>query len=109
MRRFFLAFVLALSPLAAQAADMKPTQAHSIELDCVHGVAYYTVDADRFHVVALLAAGEGGTPVRIATDLAPGQRITVAVPGPLGMGDATVEIVRQGDIVTVGRTQVALN
>lgn len=109
MRRYFLAIVLALSPLVAQAGEMKANRAHSIELAGVHGVAYYTVEGEQYHIVALLAAGEGATPVRVSTDLASGQRITVAVPGPLGTRSTTIEITRLGDIIAVGPVQVARN
>ena len=109
MRRCILAILLALSPLAAQAGDLKPSQAHSIELNSVHGVAYYTVENGEYRVVALLAASEGGIPVRVATTLTPGQRITVAVPGAVGAREAVVEIVRDGDTVAVSPIVVALN
>jgi hypothetical protein len=108
MRRLLLASVIALSPVAAQAGELKPTQAHSIDLNGVHGVAYYTVEDGDYHVVAVVAH-DGGTPVRVSAHLADGQSVVISVPGAVGSAEATLEIVRDGDAVSVSPTVVALN
>ena len=108
MRRLLLASILALAPLAAQAGELKPTQAHSIDLNGVHGVAYYTIEDSDYHVVAVVAH-DGGKPVRVSAHLADGQSVVIAVPSVVGTAEATFEIVRHGDAVLVSPTVVALN
>ena len=51
--------------------------AHKIDLGGVNGVAYYTEEAGRFHVVATLAQQEG-QPIRVETVLAPGQSVVLS-------------------------------
>jgi hypothetical protein len=102
-----LAFLLSAS--AAQALELKPLEAHKIEMNGVNGVAYYTWDGEDCRVVAVLAAGESGTPVRFSTTLEPGQHVTVAVPGGDGENASAVEFVREGDSVAVAPALLALN
>jgi hypothetical protein len=113
MRSFLSALALVLAPLAlasaAQAGDMTPAHAHGIELNGVTGVAYYTVESGQYHVVAVLAAEGGNTPVRVSAMLNPGQSFTISVPGAVGEREAVIEIVRQGDAVAVSPAVVALN
>lgn len=109
MRRIAYALALALAPLTAQAGELEPAQAHKIELNGLNGVAYYTVEDGQYHVVAVLASGEAGAPVRFSAMFEPGQGFTIAVPGPVGERESVIEIVRQGDIVAVSPVVVALN
>lgn len=102
-----LAFLLCAS--AAQALELKPIEAHKIEMNGVNGIAYYTWDGEDCRVVAVLAAGDSGTPVRFSTTLQPGQHVTVAVPGGEGESASAVEFVRQGDSVAVAPALLALN
>ena len=71
----------------------------SIDLGGISGIAYYTVERDGFHVVATLAQGEAGTPIRVASVLAPGQRVVLSTP----QQDGAIEITRKGDNVLVRR------
>jgi len=115
MRRYISALALGITltatafPFAAQAGELKADHAHKIELRGVNGVAYYTVEAGRYHVVAVLAADETAAPVRFAATLEPGQSFTISVPGAVDQGAATIEIVRDGDAVRVAPAVVALN
>ena len=84
----------------AQAEDLRPLQARSIEVGGASGVAYYTVSDDGFRVVATLA-GEVGVPVRLIATLAPGQSVVLSVPQALGEVSREVEIRRVSDSVTV--------
>jgi hypothetical protein len=86
---------------AAHAADLPPLEAKSIDLGAVSGVAYYIVERDGFRVVAILAQGETGTPVRFETLLAPGQSVVLSTPRDEGLVGKAIEISRRDDQVLV--------
>lgn len=102
--------VLAVSG-AAQATEMHPMQATSISLGGAPGVAYYTVVEDGFQVVATLAAGDEGTPMRFLTTLVDGQRMLVSVPQAADQPPVELEFARLGDSLSVSEpsTQTAMN
>jgi hypothetical protein len=66
---FAAAFGIA-SVAAARADGLRPMEGKSIDLGGISGIAYYTVERDGFHVVATLAQGEAGTPIRVVSVLA---------------------------------------
>lgn len=109
MRKLALALALTASTFAAQAAELVPNHAHSIALNGVTGVAYYTVEGGTYRLVAVLAAGESATPVRFSASLVPGQRVSISVPGPYGQPEAAIEFVREGDAILAAPLLVALN
>ncbi len=86
---------------AAQAEELMPMQAKSLALGAVTGIAYYTVADEGYQVVATLAAGESGTPMRFVATLSAGQKILVSVPRATEEGAMDVEIARLGDAVFV--------
>ncbi len=86
---------------AAHAEQIFPSQAKSIEFGDTTGVAYYTVADDGFRVVATLAAGETGTPMRFIATLTSGQSVVVSVPQAPNEASREVEIRRNNDVVTV--------
>jgi len=59
----------------------------------------------RVHVVATLAQGEAGTPIRVVSILAAGQRVVLSTPQ---RADA-IEISRKGDSVFVRNANTASN
>ena len=86
---------------AALAEEATAIASRRIELGAVSGVAYYTVEPSGYRVVATLAQGETGTPVRFEAVLAPGQSMLLSTPS-LGDADAArVEILRDGDALLV--------
>ncbi|MGY8662796.1 hypothetical protein Q3C01_10560 [Bradyrhizobium sp. UFLA05-109] len=101
----FAAALTVASLGSAHANDLRPIAAQSIGLADVSGVAYYTVEPDGFHVVTTLAQGEAGTPIRIVSVLAPGQRVVLSTAHQL---DA-LEISRTGDRVQVRKATAASN
>ena len=101
---FAVAFTIA-SLAAAGADELRPMQGKSIDLGGISGIAYYAVERDGFHVVATLARGEAGTPVRVVSVLAPGQRVILSTPQPAG----AIEISRNGESVTVRKANTATN
>jgi hypothetical protein len=101
---FVAAFGIA-SLTAAQAEGLRPIEAKSIDLGAISGVAYYTVERDGFRVVATLAQGETGTPIRVVSVLTPGQRVLLSTPQPAG----AIEISREGDSVRVRKPNTGSN
>jgi len=86
---------------AAHADELRPVEGRSINLGEVSGVVYYTVERDGFRIVATLAQGEAGSPVRIEALLAPGQIVVLCVPHKVGVAPDAVEIRRRGDRILV--------
>ena len=101
---FAAAFGIA-SVAAARADGLRPMEGKSIDLGGISGIAYYTVERDGFHVVATLAQGEAGTPIRVVSVLAAGQRVVLSTPQ---RADA-IEISRKGDSVLIRKANAASN
>src|SRR5687768_3374801 len=91
----------ALFAVAAQAGELRPMQASSIDLGEAKGVAYYFVTDEGFQVVTTIAAGEEATPMRFEATLIAGQRVLLSVPRGVGEEPVEVEIARFGDTVVV--------
>ena len=106
IRNMLVAAAFASASLeAAHADDLRPISAISIDLGEVSGVAYYTVGRDGFHVVATLAQGTAGTPIRVVSVLAPGQSVAFSTPHEAG----ALEISRNGDRVQVHKEKSVSN
>ena len=106
IRSMLFAAVFGIAPLAAARADgLRPMEGKSIDLGEISGVAYYTVERDGFHVVATLAQGQAGAPIRVVSVLAPGQRVVLSTPQ---QADA-IEISRKGDSVLVRKANTITN
>jgi hypothetical protein len=106
IRSTLLAAALTLASLGgAHANGLRPIEGQSINLGDVSGVAYYTVEPDGFRVVATLAQGEAGTPIRIVSVLAPGQRVVLSTPHQSG----ALEISRNGDSLVVRKANAVSN
>jgi hypothetical protein len=106
IRSMLFAAVFGIASVAAARADgLRPMEGKSIDLGGISGIAYYTVQRDGFHVVATLAQGEAGTPVRVVTVLAPGQRVVLSTPQQAG----AIEISRKGETVLVRKAAASSN
>jgi hypothetical protein len=106
IRSLLVAVAFTLASLEPARADgLRPIDAMSIDLGEVSGVAYYTVERDGFHVVATLAQGMAGTPIRVVSVLAPGQRVAFSTPHQLG----ALEISRNGDSLLVRMVKSVTN
>jgi hypothetical protein len=106
IRSTLLAAALTLASLGgAHANGLRPIEGQDINLGDVSGVAYYTVEPDGFRVVATLAQGEAGTPVRIVSVLAPGQRVVLSTPHQSGV----LEISRNSDSLLVRKANAVSN
>ena len=86
----------ATSPAIAQADTLVPARGRTVDLDAVHGIAYYTVEKSGFRVVAALAE-PGNTPVRMEVVLPPAQAVILSSPKGQGEGGIQVEIARRND------------
>lgn len=82
------------------AANAGGPRAHSIDLGTVNGVAYYTEEAGRFHIVATLAQ-QAGQPIRVETVLAPGQSVVLSTASEGATAPTSVELSRQADDLMV--------
>jgi hypothetical protein len=106
IRNMFFSAALGIASLtAAHAEGLRPIEGKSIDLGGISGIAYYTVERDGFHVVTTLAQGESGTPIRVVSVLAPGQRVVLSTPQ---QADA-IEISRKGDSVLVRKANAITN
>ena len=106
IRNMLFAATFGIASLAAAHADgLRPMEGKSIDLGEISGIAYYTVERDGFHVVATLAQGEAGAPIRVVSVLAPGQRVVLSTPQQAG----AIEISRKGDSVLVRKANAATN
>jgi hypothetical protein len=106
IRNILFAVAFGVASLGAARADgLRPIQGESVHLGEISGIAYYTVERDGFHVVATLAQGEAGTPIRVLSVLAPGQRLVLSTPQQAG----AIEISRQGDSVLVRKAKAVTN
>lgn len=101
LRRVVLTALSGVVLSGAALADDAPSIASRIDLGEVSGVAYYIVEPAGYRVVATLAQGEAGTPVRFETVLAPGQSMLLSTPGPGDAEAPRVEILRDGDALLV--------
>ncbi|MFT0860135.1 hypothetical protein [Ancylobacter sp. G4_0304] len=100
-----IAALLAIALLVPARAEerssgLRPEAAQVINIGYVNGVAYYTDEADGYHVVATLSVA-GGAPIRVAATLQPEQAVSFSVPGAVETSPSVVEIARRGDRVTV--------
>ena len=74
------AAIFTLAATGASAGDLKPKTGHTIHLGNVHGAAYYTVEDQGLRLVATVADGEAGNPVRFVSTLSDGQTMVIEIP-----------------------------
>jgi hypothetical protein len=105
IRKILIATAFAfISVTTAHADGLRPIEAKSIELGGISGIAYYTAEHDGLHVVTTLADGKAGTPIRVVSVLAPGQRVVLSTPQA-----GALEISRQGDSVLIRKANAISN
>lgn len=92
-----------LAATGAGAAELMPGAGQSLGLGDFTGVVYYTVEPAGYRVVATIAEGEEGTPVRFLGMLAEGQVMAISVPGGPGQADLQVEFARVNGRLLVDR------
>jgi hypothetical protein len=92
---------LAMTGIAA-ASELAPGNGHSLRLGSFNGTVHYTIEQDGYRVVATLASGAEGLPIRFIATLGPGQGVVISVPQAEGQPSVDVEIVRNGEALVVG-------
>jgi hypothetical protein len=90
-----------LSCMSADVVGLAPVAASTVTLGAYTGVAYYTVEDTGYQVVATVAAGEAGVPIRFVSTLADGQNAMLSVPQAAGSPALELEFQRCGDAVVV--------
>lgn len=98
MTRNPAAFAIALLAITGTgiASELPPGGGYSIHLDRFNGAVYYTVNQEGYRVVATIAEGNDGLPVRFVATLTDGQTLAISVPGNLGEPSQLVEFARTG-------------
>ncbi len=97
MTRTLAAFAAAmLAATGAVATELPAGTGHSLDLGDFTGVVYYTAEREGYRVVATIAEGEAGMPVRFQGMLAEGQAIAISVPGKPGRAERSIEFARAG-------------
>jgi hypothetical protein len=106
MYKYAVLWALCLGAPHVIAGELVDLQAESVEIGGFRGVVYYTSDHDGYRVVATIAEGETGLPVRFEAVLAEAQKITISVPGKLGDMSHVLELSRAGDKIVVSEPQL---
>jgi hypothetical protein len=96
-RTYLAAMVLLGAAATAQAGELVPYGGETIALGSFRGNAYYVDAQGGYRVVATLAEGEAGLPLRFEATLADHQSVTISVPGEPGQQSKVLEIWRTGD------------
>jgi hypothetical protein len=94
MYRHIVLAALCVTTGYAFAGELDTLQGGSIDLGGFQGVVYYTEADNSFRVVATIAEGEAGLPVRFEATLDEGQSFTISVPGRVDEPSQAVEISR---------------
>jgi hypothetical protein len=94
-----LIFIVAAG--AVHGEELEQMQGKSFSLGPLTGVAYYVRTEAGYKVIATLAAGETGTPMRVAATLLAGQTLEISVPNGVGEAATALQIARVGDSLTV--------
>ena len=90
-----------LTCTSADAVSITPVAAKTVTLGTYTGVAYYTVEDAGYQVVATVAPGEAGVPIRFVSTLVDGQRAVLSVPQAVGSPALEMEFQRCGEAVLV--------
>lgn len=96
-----VALGLTVSPLQAGELSLSAMAGESIDIGGLHGVLYYTRESHSYRVIATVADGETGVPVRFSATLADGQSATISAPGKLGEPVESLVMSRSGDKLIV--------
>ena len=93
----------------AHAGEVGDLQAESIDLGGFRGVVYYTSENGGYHVVATIAEGETGLPVRFEVSLTETQKMTISVPGKLGETSQVLEMSGAGGKLVIANPQTPVS
>ncbi len=94
MFRYISLAALCLAATPTYAGELNALEGGSIEIGSFHGVVFYTSEPDGYHIVATIADGEAGLPVRFEATLTETQKVSISVPGNLGEQSHVLEFSR---------------
>jgi hypothetical protein len=97
---------LLLGTMPAGAAELKALDAASFDVGAYHGVIYFTDEQDGYRVVATIADGETGLPVRVEATLQDAQNLSISVPGKLGEQSQVFVVSRAGAELVIQPTPI---
>jgi hypothetical protein len=109
MNRYIPIATLCLMLTPAHGGEIGELQAESINLGGFRGVVYCTAENGGYRVVATIAEGETGLPVRVEAILTETQKMTISVPGELGETSHVLEMSRAGGKLVVANPQPPLD
>lgn len=91
------------SAQSAAARDLAPLVPETTTLGDLSAMTYYTVERDGYRVVTTfqMEGPAGITPFRVVSTVLPGQKTVISVPRAAGLKPLALEIVRDGDRLTV--------
>ena len=107
MRKYISLAALCFMMTPAYAGEITSLQAESIQIGAFRGIVYYTSENDGYRLVATIAQGETGLPVRFEATLMDGQKAVISVPGNPGEKSLEVKVSRAGDKLVVDGAQMA--
>ena len=109
MRNYIALAILFLTGTLAHGSELAVLEAGSFDVGGYHGIAYYTSEADGYRVVATIALGETGLPVRFEAVLTETQAIRISVPGKLREMSDVLEISRVNGKLVIALVEPAVN
>ena len=99
MRKYISLAALWLAATPAVAGELKALDGVSINVGTYRGVVFFTDEQDGYRVVATIADGETGLPVRFEATLKASQKLSISVPGKVG---------EQSHLIVISRTAAGL-
>jgi hypothetical protein len=102
MNKYIVLAAFWLAATSAQGGELAALSAESIDIGGFHGIVYYTSEHDGYRVVATIAEGETGSPVRFVAMLKDGDVLAISAPGKLGEASQVLEISRAAGRLVVG-------
>jgi hypothetical protein len=100
--------ISALAKQGLSAGELVPANGYDLHLASFDGSFYYTIQEDgAYRVVATLASGVDGLPVRFIAALQPGQHMSISVPEPVDQPTIAFELQRKGDSLVVSDLNAA--
>jgi hypothetical protein len=107
MVKYISLAALLLGAMPADAGELKPLDGASFDVGAYHGVVYFTDEQDGYRVVATIADGETGLPVRFEATLQGTQNLSISVPGKLGEQSHVFVVSRAGAGLLIEPTPIS--
>ncbi len=96
-----------LTASSAAAGGLAELHGGSVQLGTYQGVIYYTSGLEWYRVVATLASGAGGPPIRFVATLAEGQAFEISVPGGPDEAPRAFQVTRTDGKLVMSGTDIS--